>query len=167
MTIHTLIIIWCTFDYLNGWLVFGIWLKGSQSIQGIVSIVFSSRNASQFQKTTSITRNDLKWHKEMHSNKWEMHRKQGWVRDTKVVAISTSILRLRLGFFNSEFIWGILKAPPANSPTYIFFVSALLRDYSLCWDCVNGAWLLHLTQPCLLALGRVLIQVCRQLKRVN
>ena len=43
-----------------------------------------------------------------------------------------------------------------------FLVSALLWDYSLCWDCVNGTWLLHLTRPCLLALGRVLIRVCRQ-----
>ena len=40
---------------------------------------------------------------------------------------------------------------------YFFLVSALLPDYSLCWDHVNGTWLLHLT------LGRVLIWVCRQI----
>ena len=30
-------------------------------------------------------------------------------------------------------------------------------------DRVNGTWLLHLMQPCLLALGRILIWVCRQI----
>ena len=50
-----------------------------------------------------------------------------------------------------------------------FFVSTLLRDCSLCWDCWDSTWLLHLTRPCLcvvhrnrvepLALGRVLIWV--------
>ena len=44
-----------------------------------------------------------------------------------------------------------------------FFVSALLRDYSLCCDPVNGTWLLHLTRPCLVTLGQVLIRVCHQI----
>ena len=41
------------------------------------------------------------------------------------------------------------------------FVSALLRYCSLCWDCWNGTWHLHLTRPSLFALGRVLIWVER------
>ena len=40
-----------------------------------------------------------------------------------------------------------------------FLVSALLRDCSLCWDRWNGTWHLHLTRPCLLALGWVLIYI--------
>ena len=40
-----------------------------------------------------------------------------------------------------------------------FLVSTLLRDCSLCWDRWNGMWRLHLTWPCILALGRVLIWV--------
>ena len=46
----------------------------------------------------------------------------------------------------------------------VFFVSALLRDCSLCLDSWNGTWHLHLTQPYLLALGRVLIWVeCQEI----
>ena len=43
----------------------------------------------------------------------------------------------------------------------IFFllVSALLRDCSLCWDLWNGTWHLHLTRPCYIASGQVLIWV--------
>ena len=58
-----------------------------------------------------------------------------------------------------------------------FLVSALLRDYSLCWDRWRGTWLLHLTQPCYmwftvtgwqpLALGRVLIWVGRRIVESN
>ena len=40
--------------------------------------------------------------------------------------------------------------------SHFFLVSALLRNYSLCWDRWNGTWHLHLTRPCLIALGRVL-----------
>ena len=44
----------------------------------------------------------------------------------------------------------------------LFLVSPLLQDCSLCWDRWNGTWCLHLTRPCLLALGQVLIWVkCR------
>ena len=43
-------------------------------------------------------------------------------------------------------------------PNHSFF-SAFLQDCSLCWDCWNGIWHLHLTRPCLVALGRVLFWV--------
>ena len=32
-----------------------------------------------------------------------------------------------------------------------FFLSALLRDCSLCWDRWNGTWHLHLTRPCFIS----------------
>ena len=41
----------------------------------------------------------------------------------------------------------------------VFFVSALLRNCFLCWDCWNGTWRLHLMRPCYVALGQVLIWV--------
>ena len=46
---------------------------------------------------------------------------------------------------------------------YFFFVSALLTDCSLCWDLWNGKWHLHLTRPCIVALGWVLILVEHQI----
>ena len=45
---------------------------------------------------------------------------------------------------------------------FCFFVSALLRDCSLCWDHWNGTRPLHLMRPCLVGLGQVLIWVERQ-----
>ena len=41
----------------------------------------------------------------------------------------------------------------------IIFLSALLWDCSLCWDRWNYTWHLHMTRPCLVALGWVLIWV--------
>ena len=44
---------------------------------------------------------------------------------------------------------------------YNFFLSAFLQNYFLCWDYWNGTSL-HVTQPCYVALGWVLIwAVCR------
>ena len=42
---------------------------------------------------------------------------------------------------------------------YVFFVSALFRNCLLRWECWNSTWLLHMTRPCYVALGRVLIWV--------
>ena len=46
---------------------------------------------------------------------------------------------------------------------FIFLVSALLQNCFLCWDRWNVTWCLQLTQPCYVALGRVLILVVSQI----
>ena len=79
--------------------------------------------------------------------------------------IGNNILSNLLSILNKKidltWLYQLLRS---NVRNYSFFlVSALLRNYSLCWDRVNGTWLLHVTRPCLLALGRVLIWVCCQI----
>ena len=69
------------------------------------------------------------------------------------------VLHYTSAFRSNKYVCSNLPRQEKYSVSLFFFfffylVSALLRDYSLCWDCWRGTWLLHLMQPCLYVVHR-------------
>ena len=60
---------------------------------------------------------------------------------------------------NMWYLTSLIKCQNVNILIYFLNIFFLVSARFLCWDCWNSTWLLHLTQPCYVALGWVLIWV--------